>query len=104
MPPGSEFRATKEDLKAGLAGEMDPRQGRRNCNSIAKPPRIPATTCHCSIWPYPSTAEGIRHVLARYFKSALGDLELPEETVVTPDEWCQSFYERRINKRSEHNH
>lgn len=39
------------------------------------------------------------NVLKDYIKSALADLRLPEETVLTFDHWCRLVYQEHVNKR-----
>lgn len=39
------------------------------------------------------------NVLKGYIRSALGDLTLPEENVLTFDHWCRLYYQRHVNNR-----
>lgn len=39
------------------------------------------------------------NVLKDYIKSAFRDLQLPEENVLTFDQWCRIFYQQNINRR-----
>lgn len=44
------------------------------------------------------------NVLKDYIKSALRDLRLPEDNVLTFDHWCRLFYQQFINRRLPWNH